>query len=158
MRRIMPLIKIVLRLLVFGLAMGAVLGLVFIIAFDGYLPAPAAQLHRQIVLGETMQGAILGGLTGLALAVYAGALHRVVNNASSFKFAFVIVAMIVSLLPLQSVFHVSTFQGLGASPGDWLPWVLSDPQMAALLFATIIKQVALGLMSAYAAGRYLKEA
>ncbi len=157
MWRLNPLLKIILRMGVFGLILGLALGLFIIVAFESKFPGPISYYYQQIMLGEVANGVVLGGLIGLAMAVYTGIVHRTIQKPHLFKFALLIVATIVSFAVVQQPFHIVTFIELGISPDTWF-WALSDSVLASLFFAIIAKHVAIGLMSLYAAGRYLREA
>ena len=112
------------------------------------------------MLGEVINGAILGVLIGLAMAFYAGIVHRSIHKPSHFRFAMLIVATIASLAVVQRPFHIVPLTEFGMPLVDWVLWALrdADPVLIPLFFATIAKHVAIGLMSLYVASRYLREA
>jgi hypothetical protein len=146
-----PLTKVVLRMLVFGVVLGLALGLVTIVAFDFSISEPRAYFNPVAIV---LDGAILGTLVGVALALYAGVVHRVSHKEHNFKFAFVIVATIGSLAIVQEPFHITVFGATGIR----LSWALTDSLLRSFLVVIIAKHAAIGLMSLYVAGRYLREA
>ena len=152
--------KIVLRMVAFGALLGASLGLVTVVAFESTVPAPKSQYQLQIVLGGVKDGVVLTGLAGIAMALYAGIVHRTVHKTAHFRFAMLIVATIVSFAVVQHPFHIVSLSEFGIPLVDWLLWALreADPVLIPLFFATIAKHVAIGLMSLYAASRYLRDA
>ena len=160
MWRAIPLIKIVLRMVAFGALLGASLGLVTVVAFESTVPEPKSQYQLQIVLGGVKDGVVLAGLAGIAMASYAGIVHRTVHKPAHFRFAMLIVATIVTLVVVQHPFHIVSLSEFGIRLVDWVPWALreADPVLIPLFFATIAKHVAIGLMSLYAASRYLRDA
>ncbi len=160
MRRAIPLVKIVLRMLIFGLILGAALGLLTIVAFGSTFYAPKSFYYQQAMQGEVINGAILGALIGLALAMYSCVAHRTIHKPHLFKFALLIVATIVTLAVEQGPFHIMVFAELGTELPNFLDWMLRSENfgMIAVFVGTIAKHVAVGLMSLYVAGRYLREA
>ena len=105
-------------------------------------------------------GFAVAGLAGIAMALYAGIVHRYVQKPAHFRFAMLIVATIVSLAVVQHPFHIVTLSEFGIPLVDWVLWALrgADPVLIPLFFATIAKHIAIGLMSLYAASRYLRDA
>lgn len=160
MWRAIPLAKIVLRMAAFGALMGALLGLVSLIAFESTVPAPKSDSHPQIILGGVKDGVVLTSLVGIAMALYAGIAHRTVQKPAYFRFAMLIVATIVSFAVVQHPFHIVTLSEFGVPLVDWVLWALreADPVLIPLFVATIAKHVAIGAMSLYAASRYLRDA
>ena len=160
MWRVIPLTKMVLRMAAFGALLGASLGLVTLIAFESKVPAPKSHYQLQIVLGGVKDGVALAGLAGIAMALYAGIVHRTVQKPAYFRFALLIVATIASLVVVQHPFHIVTLSEFGIPLVDWVLWALreADPVLIPLFFATIAKHVAIGAMSLYAASRYLRDA
>ena len=160
MWRAVPLAKVIIRMAVFGAILGASLGLLTLIAFESTVPEPRSYYHPRIIFGGVTDGILLGALTGFAMAIYAAVAHRTIHKPSLFRFAFLIVATIVSLLVVQQPFHVVTLSEFGIPLRDWVHWALAvaDPVYILLLAATIAKHVAIGLMSLYAAGKYMREA
>ncbi len=148
-----PLTKIVLRMLFLGAILGLLLGLVTIFAFDWSIPLPRSYFHPQIIKGNVFDGAVLGALIGIALALYAGVLHRASHKPHYFKFAFVIVATIGSLAIVQEPFHIVTIAEFGL---DW-SWALFNTTLGLVLIVTVVKHVAVGLASLFVAGCYLHE-
>ena len=157
MWRTIPLTKIVLRMLVFGAVLGLVQALLRIIAFEGSIPEPRSYFLPQIIKGGVFEGAVLGALIGLAMALYAGIFHRTIQKPHVFKFGLLIVATIVSFVVVQQPFHIVTWIELGIPLDTWLRQYF-DSVLTLLFFATIAKHLAIGLMSLYAASRYLSEA
>lgn len=157
MWRAIPLAKILLRMAAFGAVLGAALGLLLIIAFESTLPETES-IYPQIILSYAVHGLILGGLVGVAMALYAAVAHRSIHKPAHFRFAMLIVATIVSLAVVQQPFHIVFFAELGTA--SWLNWVIryADPGMIAMLVGTIAKHVAIGMMSLFVAGKYLREA
>lgn len=160
MWRATPLAKMVLRMTAFGALLGASLGLVTLVAFESTVPAPKSDSHPQIILGGVKDGVLLTSLAGLAMALYAGIVHRTVQKPVYFRFALLIVATIVSLVVVQHPFHIVTLSEFGIPLVDWVVWALreADPVLIPLFIATIAKHVAIGSMSLYAASRYLRDA
>lgn len=160
MWRVRPLAKIVLRMLFFGLILGLALGMLTIVAFRSSIPAPPPYYYQRIMLGEVVNGAILGLLIGLAMASYAGIVHRSIHKPPHFRFAMLIVATIASLAVVQRPFHIVSLGEFGIPLVDWVIWALrdADPVLIALFFATIAKHIAIGLISLHVASRYLSEA
>ena len=158
MWRAVPLAKVLLRMAAFGAVLGAALGLLTIIAFESRLPEPKSYFQPRIILGGVMDGLILGGLVGIAMALYAAVAHRTIHKPARFRFAMLIVAMIVSLAVVQQPFHIVFFAELGTA--SWLDWVLryADPGMIAVFVGTIAKHVGIGMLSLLVAGKYLREA
>ena len=157
MWRTIPLTKIVLRMLVFGAVLGLVQALLTIFAFEGSIPEPRSYFIPQIIKGGVFEGAILGALIGLAMALYAGIVHRTIQKPHLFKFALLIVATMVSFVVVQQPFHIVTWIELGIPLDTWFRQ-FSDSVLTPLFFATIAKHAAIGMMSLYTAGRYLSEA
>ena len=157
MWRTIPLTKIVLRMLVFGTVLGLVQSLLRIFAFEGSIPEPRSYFIPQIIKGGVYEGAILGALIGLAMALYAGIVHRSIQNPHLFKFALLIVATIVSFVVVQQPFHIVTWIQLGIPLDTWFRH-FSDSVLTPMFVATIANHVAIGLMCLYAASRYLSEA
>ncbi len=153
MWRTIPLTKIVLRMLVFGAVLGLLLGLLTKFAFDSTIPAPRSFYLPQIIKGGVFDGVILGALIGIALALYAGVLHRTSHKPHLFKFAFVIIATIGSLAIVQQPFHIGTLAEIGF---DW-SWALLDSVLRTIIIVTVLKHVAFGLASLFVASRYLHE-
>lgn len=160
MWRAIPLAKMVLRMVVFGALLGASLGLVTVIAFQSTIPAPKSHYHPQIIVGAVEDGVLLAGLAGIAMALYAGIVHRYVHKPAHFRFALLIVATIVSLAVVQYPFHIMTLSEFGIPLIDGVLWALREGNsaMIALFAATIVKHTAIGWMSLYAASRYLRDA
>ena len=104
------------------------------------------------------EGLLLGLGLGIALAVYAGLLHRHTYKPVLFRFALVIVGMTVSLLLVQPPFHLSYLLDFIDSPSDLLDLARFDPWIALFIMLSFAKHVAIGMMSLYAAGRYLGDA
>lgn len=159
MYRAKPLIKIVLRMVVFGAVLGLSLGSLLILALDSTLPLPRAFYHRVIITELFVDGVILGGLIGVAMALYAAVAHRRIHKPLHFRFAMLIVSTIVTLAVVQKPFHIMimTSSELGV---EGFAWALqyADSVLLTLYFGTIAKHVAIGLMSLFVAGRYLREA
>ena len=124
MWRAIPLIKIVLRMVAFGALLGASLGLVTVVAFESTVPEPKSQYQLQIVLGGVKDGVLLAGLAGIAMASYAGIVHRTVHKPAHFRFAMLIVATIVTLVVVQHPFHIVSLSEFGIRLVDWVPWAL----------------------------------
>ena len=160
MWRAVPLAKILLRMAAFGAVLGAALGLLTIFAFESTLPAPKSYFQPRIILGGVMNGLILGSLVGIAMALYAAVAHRSIHKPAHFRFAMLIVATIVSLAVVQQPFHIVTLSEIGLSLGDWLTWGLLEANSLgiALPVGTIAKHTAIGMMSLFVAGKYLREA
>ncbi len=160
MWRAVPLAKILLRMAAFGAVLGAALGLLTILAFESTLPAPKSYFQPRIILGGVMNGLILSGLVGVAMALYAAVAHRTIRKPARFRFAMLIVAMIVSLAVVQPPFDIVYLRAFGLSLADWVFWVLLEAKFGiiAVLVGTIAKHVGLGLMSLFVAGKYLREA
>jgi len=142
----------------FGVVSGVALSLLLIVAFQSTIPVPKSHYHPQIVLGGVQDGVLLGGLAGIAMALYAALAHRSIRKPSHFRFAMLIVATIVSLVVIQQPFHIMTIIEIGTFVGDWISWTLSDPSIGLILFGAIGKHIAIGAMSMYVADRYLREA
>lgn len=156
MWRLIPLAKMALRLTVFGLLMGSVEFLLKTqLPWFGY---PAASLFPADGLPALKEGLTLGLALGISFAVYAGLLHRTVVKPVLFRFALVILGTAVSLLLVQPPFHLSfLLDELGAF-SELIRFASYEPWMALLLLLSVAKHVAIGLMSLYAAGRYIRDA
>lgn len=157
MWRAMPLAKMVLRMTLFGVILGAALGLLTVFLFESTIPAPKSLYHRQLILNGIMEGALLAGLAGVAMAFYAAVAHRAIHKPSHFRFAMLIIATIVSLAVVQQPFHIVTLSEFGLSLSEWTHALTRGPVLPALLLGTIAKHIAIGMMSAYVAGNYIRE-
>lgn len=160
MWRAVPLAKIVLRMATFGALLGASLGLVTLIAFASTVPAPKSHYQLQIILSGVKDGVALAGLAGIAMALYAGIIHRTVHKPAHFRFAMLIVATIVSFAVVQHPFHIVTLSEFGIPLAEWVLWAFreADPVLIPLFIATIAKHIAIGLMSLYTTSRYIRDA
>ena len=159
MWRAIPLANVVLRMTIFGVILGAALGLLTFVSFGPtFHRAPTIFYNHHSVLDEVVGGAILGAMTGIALAFYAGVAHRTIHKPRLFKFAFLIIAMIVSLAVVRGLFHIVTLSEIGIPLGAWISSALTYSVTAALFFGTVAKHVATGLMGLYVANKYMGEA
>jgi hypothetical protein len=155
MWRLIPVSKMILRMTVFGLVLGSV---EFILKTQlpwfGY---PAASMFPADGLLALKDNLTLGLALGIPMAVYAGLLHRTIVKPVLFRFALVILGTTVSLMLVQPPFHLSfLLDKLGAFSG-LISFASYEPWMALLLVLTFAKHVAIGLMSLYAASRYLQD-
>lgn len=160
MWRAVPLAKVLLRMTAFGAILGATLGVLTIFAFEARLPAPKSYVQPRIILGGLTDGLILGGMVGVVMALYAAVAHRTIHKPARFRFAMLIVALIVSLAVVQPPFDTVYLREFGLSPADWFSLALGEEStvLIALYFGTIAKHVAIGLMSLFVASHYLREA
>lgn len=145
-----------LRMTVFGLLLGALeFMLKTQLPWFGY---PAESFFFVDGLPALKDSLTLGLALGIPFVVYAGVLHRTVVKQAMFRFALVILGTVESLLLVQPPFHLSfLLDELGAFSG-LIRFASYEPWMALLLLLSVAKHVAIGLMSLYAAGRYLRDA
>ena len=158
MRRMIPFIKMTLRMTVFGLALGAVLGLLVIALFGATVPPGNSHIFLDVMKSEMLTGLVLGAVSGVAMALYTGLLHRNVHNPQSFRFALVIVGTVASLALIEAPLGLSFLVDDAAPMPELIRYASYDISFALLLLGAIGKHAAIALMSWYAAGRYLKEA
>ena len=158
MRRAIPLLKMILRMAVFGAMLGAGLGLLAIALFGETVPAPQSHFFARIMRSELLTGAILGAATGLAMALYTALLHRDRRNPRSFRQALVIVATAASLALIEAPLGLSFVVDEAAPLRDLIAFISYDSVFALLLLAAIGKHAVFALMAWQASGSYLKEA
>jgi len=157
MWRWIPLIKLVLRTTVFGLVLGAVEFLLKTqLPWFGYPAASMfpANANGALALRDSLT---LGLALGIALAVYAGLLHRTIVKPVLFRFALLILGTIVSLLLVQPPLHLPYLLNELASIDQLIAYASYEPWMALLLVLTFAKHAVIGLMSLYAADRYMRD-
>lgn len=156
MWRLMPLSKMVLRMIVFGFVLkaGELLLMEGLPWFGG--PPPGDYAARAPMMAK--DGLLLGLALGISMAVYAGILHRHVHKPALFHLALAIVGLTASLLLVQFPFHLSYLLDQLGPLSDWIDFLRYEPWMVMLFGLTIAKHAAIGLMSLYAASRYLQDA
>lgn len=156
MWRIMPLSKMVLRMIVFGLVLRlSEMLLLEGLPWFGDPPSGDYTSGLPLIINE---GLLLGLALGIPMVVYAGILHRNVHKPALFRLALAIVGLTASLLLVQFPFHLSYLLDQLGPLSDWIDFVRYEPWMALLFGLTIVKHAAIGLMSLYAASRYLHDA
>ncbi|MCY3779691.1 MAG: hypothetical protein OXG78_05230 [Chloroflexi bacterium] len=155
MWRSIPLLKMVLRTTAFGLVLGSVeFMLKTQLPWFGY---PAGSLFPLDGLSALKDSLTLGLALGIGLAVYAGLLHRTVYKPILFRFACVILGVMVSLLLVQPPFHLSFLLDELGTFGSLIRFASYEPWIALLLLLTVAKHVAIGMTSLFAASRYLRD-
>lgn len=155
MWRSIPLLKIILRTTVFGLVLGSVeFMLKTQLPWFGY---PAGSLFPLDGLSALKDSLTLGLALGIALALYAGLLHRTVTKPILFRFAFLILGVMGSLLLVQPPFHLPFLLDELGSFGGLIGFASYEPWMGLLLLLTFAKHMAIAMMSLYAASRFLRD-
>ncbi len=156
MWRAIPLAKIVPRMIVFGL----VLKLSELLLLEGlpWFGHPPSGDYATGVPLIVKEGLLLGLALGIPTVVYAGILHRNIYKPALFRFAVVIIGLTASLLLVQMPFHLSYLLDELGPLSDWIDFVRYEPWMALFFILTVAKHVVIGLMSLYAAGRYIDDA
>ena len=158
MRRMMPFFKMILRMTIFGLALGAVLGLLVIALFGDTVPPANSHFFVQLMQSELLTGAILGAATGLVMALYTGFLHRNIRNPQHFRYALVIVGTAASLALIEAPLGLSFLVDDAAPMPELIRYASYDVSFVLLLLGAIGKHAAIALMSWRAAGPYIREA
>ncbi len=157
MLRTKSLIKLILRMTAFGLVLGAVMGLLIIALFGVDFFAPAGILYIQLMQSELLTGALLGSVTGLAMALYAGLLHRQVHRPQLFRYALAIVALAASLILVEPPVRLNfLLDDIAAMPGlfDYIGY---DASFGIALLASVGKHALFALVACFCASRYLAE-
>ena len=118
--------------------------------------SPWDRFRRHPADGAKRWAAYRAGV-GIGNGFYARVLHRRVSRPALFRFALVILGLTASLALVQAPFHPTfLFHELGPLSG-LINFAGREPWIYGLLLLTLVKHVAIGLMSLYAAGRFLHE-
>lgn len=152
----MPLSKMILRMIVFGL----VLRVSEMLLLEG-LPWFGNSSSGDYITWLPMtliEGLQLGLALGIPMALYTGLLHRNSYKPELFRFALVIIGLTISLLLIQLPFHLSYLLDHLGPLSDWIGYLYYEPLLAIFVAIAVAKHLAIGLMSLCAASRYLRDA
>ncbi len=165
MWRAISLAKMVLLMIIVCTILSVLLTLLMVLVIESEKTEPTPTIFiEQFLEREISHGVLTGVLTGLAMALYAGVDRWTIRKLAHFRLALLIVAAIVSFLYVGGSFHINSVAPYGISLFALIrmvasyPVMLTEPMDLLVLFGTIAKYAAIGLMVLYLAGRYWREA
>ena len=155
MQRGHPYLRMVLRMTAFGLALGVLHFALHFLPWFGQAPSLSYFLSLPAHL---LQHLPLGLTAGVAMAIVTHIAYRQIHKPALYRFAMLIVAMIVGLVFFADPgFYIVTVNLRNWALVSWLDAVRSQPWFAVAMAHVLATHLAMGACGVFVAGKYLRD-
>ena len=155
MNRLHPYLRMVLRTTAFGLALGVLHFALHFLPWFGQAPSLSYFLSLPAHL---LQHLALGLTAGVAMAIVTHIAYRQIRKPALYRFAMLIVAMIVGLVFFADPgFYIVSINPRSWTLEIWLDLVRNDPWLAVAMAHVLATYIAMGACGVFVAGKYLRD-